>query len=337
LVCLNAKDHNGNLVSDSIYLSVMSSDMKGPEVLSINTLSTIISDSLLGSSNYFIDVVFNEPMNMSIKPLVLHENEIDLNNSIQYNIDQSFFIDPYNYRAIFQVNDENIEVEDIDLTISYAKDFANNTQQVYLETAFTSIDTKNPSIIDLEINTNELSLNENQLLFHVLFDEEMTQNEAIQFDFYPFLTPPTVLQQTDFTWLENDSLNASYELLSAADETEVYDVSVTNSTDLAGNLMVPLTLDDLLTIQGFLNVEQVHSERIQLYPNLITQGTRIYFKNISEQSIAKNCDLLSSEGKYVKSIGIEKIGDLWTSEPINVPTGVYFIKINQQSCRLIVL
>ena len=337
LVCLNAKDHNGNLVSDSIYLSVMSSDMKGPEVLSINTLSTIISDSLLGSSNYFIDVVFNEPMNMSIKPLVLHENEIDLNNSIQYNIDQSFFIDPYNYRAIFQVNDENIEVEDIDLTISYAKDFANNTQQAYFETAFTSLDTKNPSIIDLEINTNELSLNENQLLFHVLFDEEMTQNEAIQFDFYPFLTPPTVLQQTDFTWLENDSLNASYELLSAADEAEVYDVSVTNSTDLAGNLMVPLTLDDLITIQGLLNIEQLTSERIQFYPNLITQGTRIYFKNISEQSIAKNCDLLSSEGKYVKSIGIEKIGDLWTSEPINVPTGVYFIQINQQSFRLIVL
>ena len=165
----------------------------------------------------------------------------------------------------------------------------------------------------------------------------MTQNEAIQFDFYPFLTPPTVLQQTNFTWLENDSLNASYELLSAADEAEVYDVSVTNSTDLAGNLMVPLTLDDLITIQGLLNIEQLTSERIQLYPNLITQGTRIYFKNISEQSIAKNCDLLSSEGKYVKSISIEKLGDLWTSEPINVPTGVYFIQINQQSFRLIVL
>ena len=145
------------------------------------------------------------------------------------------------------------------------------------------------------------------------------------------------MQQTDFTWIENDSLNASYELLSAADEAEVYDVSVTNSTDLAGNLMVPLTLDDLITIQGLLNIEQLTSERIQLYPNLITQGTRIYFKNISKQSITKNCDLLSSEGKYVKSISIEKLGDLWTSEPINVPTGVYFIQINQQSFRLIVL
>ena len=101
--------------------------------------------------------------------------------------------------------------------------------------------------------------------------------------------------------------------------------------------MVPLTLDDLLTIQGFLNVEQVHSERIQLYPNLITQGTRIYFKNIPEQSIAQNFDLRSSEGKYIQTVKIEKLGPLWTSEPLNVSSGAYFIHINKQSFRLIVL
>ena len=56
LLCLNAKDHNGNLVADSIYLSIMSSDMKGPEVLSAGVLSTIISDSLVGNTNYFVDV-----------------------------------------------------------------------------------------------------------------------------------------------------------------------------------------------------------------------------------------------------------------------------------------
>ena len=178
LLCLNAKDHNGNLVADSIYLSIMSSDMKGPEVLSAGVLSTIISDSLVGNTNYFVDVFFNEPMNTEIKPLVLHDNEIDINNSIQYNINQSFFIDSYNYRALFQINDENIEVDEINLSISYGEDFAHNTQEPYHETSFVSLDTKNPSIIDFQSNTDLLNLNDNLLIFEVLFDEEMNQNQS---------------------------------------------------------------------------------------------------------------------------------------------------------------
>ena len=55
LVCLNAKDHNGNIVTDSVYLSVISSDMKGPQVLSTRSPSNIVSDSLVGNGNYYVD------------------------------------------------------------------------------------------------------------------------------------------------------------------------------------------------------------------------------------------------------------------------------------------
>ena len=68
----------------------MGSDMNGPEVLSTSSLSTIISDSLIGNGNYYVDVVFNEPMNTEMKPLIFHENDIALNNSIQYNVNESF-------------------------------------------------------------------------------------------------------------------------------------------------------------------------------------------------------------------------------------------------------
>tara|TARA_B100001287_G_scaffold214719_1_gene183586 strand:+ start:201 stop:4079 length:3879 start_codon:yes stop_codon:yes gene_type:complete len=337
LVCLNAKDHNGNVVEDSIYLSIINSDMKGPEVLSASALSSTISDSLVGNSNYFIDIAFDEPMNTEMKPLVQHENEIEINNSIQYNINQSFFSDPYNYRAFFQINDENIEVDNINLSISYGEDMALNVQDVYQETSFISLDTKNPSIIEFESNTNILNLNDNLLDFQILFDEEMNENQSAQFNFYSTPVIPVLLQQTDFYWLENDSLNVSYELISAGPEPVVYDINVTDATDLAGNLLTPLTLNDLITIQGVLNAEQIDPEEIQLYPNLIVQGTRIHLKNIAEDLFVKNFALMAADGKFIKTVTMEKKGTIWTSEPLDVPSGIYFVHINQQSFRLVVL
>ncbi len=272
-----------------------------------------------------------------MKPLVLHENEIDINNSIQYNINQSFFLDPYNYRAIFQINDENLEVDDINISISYGEDFAHNTQDPYDETSFISLDTKNPSIIDFVSNTDLLNLDENLLVFQVLFDEEMNQNQSAQFNFYPIPTPPVVLQQTDLSWLDHDSLHVSYELISAGSEPIICDVNVSEATDLAGNLLTPLTLNELLTIHGDLNADEMDTKRIQLYPNLIAQGARIHFKNVLDNAFMKDCNLLASDGKFIKTLNMEKLGPIWTSEPINIPSGIYFIHINQQSFRLVVL
>ena len=337
LICQNAKDHNGNIVSDSIYPSILKSDMKGPKVLSAGTLSTIISDSLVGNANYFIDVTFNEPMNMEIKPLVFHQNEIYIDNSIQYDINQSFFINPQNYRALFQINDENIEVNDIHLSISFGKDISGNIQDAYFETSFISLDTKNPSIINIETNTDLLNINDNLLKFQVLFDEEMNDSQPAQFNFYPMLMAPVILQQTNLEWLGNDSLNASYELISVGSESMIYDVNITDAIDLAGNLLSAVTLDDIVTIQGDLNVDEIDSKRIQLYPNLITQGTRIHLKDDADNPFIKDCNLLSSDGKFIKRLKIEKLGHIWTSEPINTSPGVYFIHINQQSLRLVVL
>ena len=337
LVCINAKDNNGNLVRDSIYLSVMSSDMNGPEVLSSSSPSTIISDSLIGNGNYYVDVVFNEPMNTEMKPLVFHENDITLNNSIQYNVNESFFLDSFIYRANFQINDENLEVEDINLEVLYAEDFAHNSQEPYTASSFISLDTKNPSIIDFESNTSVLNLNDNLLLFQVLFDEEMNQNQAPQFNFFPALSPSVIMQQTNLAWLDNDSLSVSYELLSTGDEPNLYDLNITDATDLAGNLLNVLTLNDLLTIQGALDLEIINTDEIQLYPNLLTQGTKIHLKNIAEHSLLKNCDLVSADGKLIKTLNMEKMGQLWSSEPINVPSGIYFVHLNQKSFRLVVL
>ena len=146
-----------------------------------------------------------------------------------------------------------------------------------------------------------------------------------------------MLQQTELSWLDNDSLNVSFELISAGTEPMIYDVNITDATDLAGNLLTPLTLNDLLTIQGVLNVEQISPKEFQLYPNLIAQGTQIHLKNIKEHSFVKSCALMTADGKFIKTLNLEKMGQIWTSEPLNVPSGIYFIHTNQQSFRLVVL
>ena len=180
-------------------------------------------------------------------------------------------------------------------------------------------------------------MNDNILKFQVLFDEEMNQNQPAQFNFNPIPIAPIILQQTDLEWLDNDSLYVSYELISAGSTPATFNLNITEGADLAGNTLIPISLDDLLTIQGTLDANNIRIGEIKLYPNLISQGTRIHFKNMGEYPFLNDCALLTSDGKFIKMLDIEKQGSIWISEPLNIGSGIYFIHTNQQSLRLVVL
>ena len=335
LICLGAKDINGNAINDSITPSNLYSDLKEPHIEYALPVVPVISDSLIGSNLYYVDISYNEPMEPGTIPLIIHESNNDLSGSIQYNFIESHYLDDFNYRAFFNIIDENIETDSIGITIIHGRDFSGNTQTEHTENLFVSLDTKNPSIVNFTTSTNSLTLGD-QLDISISFDEEMDTNQIIQFEYDPIITSPVELIQTNYNWGNTTNLNIQYELINSDVNPHSFDLNIIEGTDKAGNLLIPFGVDSVFSIPGSLGIENA-MESIQIYPNLIHSGDQIVIKG---NSFIQNTDFIkiyNGEGKLLKSTRFQKNGDLMCSPPLHIEPGMYYVQINNITRKLLVI
>ena len=335
LICLGAKDNNGNTINDTITPSDLYSDLKEPYVEYSMPVAQVISDSLIGSNLYYVDISYNEPMELGTIPLIIHESNNNLSGSIQYNFIESHYLDDFNYRAFFNVIDENIEEDSIDITIIHGRDFSGNSQTEHTENLFVSLDTKNPSIVTFTTSTNSLTIGD-QLDISISFDEEMDTNQIIQFEYDPIITSPIELIQTNYNWADTANLNIQYELINSDVNPYSFDLNIIEGTDKAGNLLIPFGVDSVFSIPGSLGIENA-MESIQLYPNLISSGDKIVIKG---NPLIQNTDFIeiyNSEGKLLKTTKFHKDGQFWYSSPLHIEPGMYYVQINNITRKLLVI
>lgn len=333
--CFEAFDVNGNAIIDTLIASNLYSDLRGPEVETIVSISEIISDNSVGSNNYYIDIDFNEPMDTTLLPLLIHESSQSTSQSLQYNIVESFPLNDMSYRVFFNVYDENVEIDNINLKILHGKDLSGNTQDLLTITDFIELDTKNPSISSFNINPNVLSL-DNQIGIQLTFDEEMDTTTLVEVGFNPAIVSPVVINQSYYTWMNTTNLQINYELLfSVAENTEFYQLNVLDGLDLAGNSLVQVDIDSAFSINGLGEVENLVKE-MRIFPNIISAGQHIYIDENFYLTHSK-VKWFNSNGVRMKDIEFEKSGTFWRSNPILEKPGVYYISINNESLKLIVI
>ena len=335
LICLGAKDLHGNIINDTITPSDLYSDLKGPHVEYSLPVTPLLSDALIGSNLYYVDVSYNEQMDPGTIPLIIHESNDDLSGSIQYNFIESHYLDDFNYRAFFNIMDENIEVDSIDIGVIHGRDFSGNVQAEYSEDFFVSLDTKNPSIINFSTSTNSLAIGD-QLDISISFDEEMDTNQIVEFQYNPIITSPVELTQTSYTWADSVNMNVQYALVNSNANPYSFDLSIVEGTDKAGNLLIPYGVDSVFSIPGSLGIEN-EMESILLYPNVITSGDRVVIKG---NPFIKNIDLIeiyNSEGKLLKKAKFHKDGAFWYSTPLHFEPGMYYVQVNNMTRKLLVL
>jgi hypothetical protein len=297
----------------------------------------MISDQTLGNQLYYIDIEFNEVMDVEFKPLVYHEGTVNLNASIQYDLSESYYLDSINYRAYFQINDQNIEEDSIDLKISLGRDKSQNTQLNQSNPLFVELDTKNPKIIGLNANATSLNTIDNLLNVSLLFDEAMDMTTSISVSYNPIISLPAELNQNNYEWIDNDSLDVSFLLSSAGPTEQIHAIEISEGTDLAGNLLIEFQEEDFITIQGTLNISANKIKPISLYPNITTSGQKITLVNIPKEYYDKDVHIYNSSGKLLKKIKVEANNNASQIISSHLDSGVYIVKICEETLRLIIL
>lgn len=331
------EDENGNSMIDSSYVGVVISDMHSPDVIGITKSHTVISDSVIGSSTYYLDVQFSEPMDTTIKPLVSHNATQSLTGTIQYNLPLSTFLDSTNFRAYYQIIDENIEIDPIHVQVDFGKDFVGNTQVVQTDSNFISIDTKNPSVVG--VYSNSYLLNQMNEPFNVvaLFDEDMLGTANAGLTFNPLITAPTQLVMIDSFWVNQITFEFNYELQGSPTQTEVYGITIESALDEAGNLLIPSDNIDYLTIEEILGLMELEEGNVLLYPTVLNSGKPLHIVGLNEQN-GENLlfKLVNLMGQVEQELIFEKSGDLYISSPLDLTPGMYFLRNKNLTFNIIV-
>ena len=338
MICVNALDSRDNPIIDTIYSSLLDSDMKAPSVSFSTPNKSVISDSLVGTTFYIVDTQFDEPMDTTVNPLVKHEAIQSLTNTVQYDFIASQYLDLVTFRAYFQVLDEGIEIDLVNLKVEFAEDFSGNIQEVFIDSNFITIDTKNPSVIGLYANDYVLDQLNDPFNVVAVFDEAMLEDKGVSLSFSPLITLPVVLSFNDSSWINSTTYSFDYELIASPAQSTEYGINIHSGVDLAGNKVVALDVPDFVIIDQVVGINGLSDLEFQLYPTFLKSGEIVFIhnnKNVDASSI--ELELINPMGQLAQKLIFHGDGSKFTSEPIIQPAGMYYLRNGSTSHKLIIL
>lgn len=328
-------DEHQNLMLDSIHVNLLISDMLSPTVLGGTKSHNVISDSVIGNNIYYVDIEFSESMDTLIKPLVTHNAMQTISGSVQYNFPISHFIDSFTYRAYFQVFDQNIEINPVHLMVDFGKDFVGNSQIAFIDSSFTALDTKNPSVTGIYANNNVISQNGQALEIISLFDEPMSPLLDANLSFNPIILSPTVINTIDSSWINSTMFSFNYVVNGPSNQVNQYDVLISGVTDEAGNLLIPYIAQNFITIEQLLQLTETSFNEIVLYPSIINNGSKLYIKGYPISSQDFNLNIFDMMGQRIGFLHFNQVGNLLVSPETNLSPGMYILQNDEFKFKII--
>ncbi len=122
-----------------------------------------------------------------------------------------------------------------------------------------------------------------------------------------------------------------YQRLAADIVGNSYGLVVENGTDEAGNLLNPSVRNDLFTIAGIAELKGISEQSYLVFPTVIEYGDRI---NISGLTGNFDISIFDSAGKEIYT-DISKDGENHRTSPLHLSAGLYYIKINDRTSKII--
>lgn len=295
------KDRAGNSPSTIGIDSLFSIDTKKPIIVSSVPNTTIISDLTVGTGQFSANIVYDEKMDTQQLPVLeLYQNGVIM-NSVTYNIFSSTWINDTIFKASFNVNDMNEEINSIDLKINFGKDFSGNAQVLNSLNSWVSLDTKNPEILVLTANNYMINSSSPDFELIGVFNEAIDNNNVPLFDFVASQNIANFLSvdSTNSGWINSTTYRSVYTFPNTTFMEPQIDIIPSNIYDMAGNSMVPNTFNNFFGINyDPLSVRAIKTiEDIMIYPNPILSGGRLSIVSAKEK--IEQVLIYSTDGKLL--------------------------------------
>jgi len=289
----NFQDQIGNMGTEMPSVDLFLLDTKAPEVISITSNEPIIADAQAGSATLFVSFMFDEMMDTSADPSVALVAGEDLGNSFTLNNGLSAWSSDFTYSAVYDVSDENLEVDDISFEIDSLNDLAGNTASSIQSENLLTLDTKNPQV--LLISANEYLLQNGDVGpegFEIIaiYDEAMDPFEPlVSFPDENPLTNSLDPNPSNSGWLNDVTYSAVFDVNSATETLEDIDVQFGIAKDEAGNTQVNALYSDYFSIMidSTVTVSEMMLDEntLFLFPNPVQPNDWINLNNSSLDGI----------------------------------------------------
>ena len=247
-----AKDAAGNTMTAWTASNTFSVDMRQPVVSSITPSSATINEGDAGANGFSITITFDEAMDTGTNPTISFPTVgEDPTSDGTLAAGSSNWSDNTTFVQNYTVTDNNLEMSDIDVRVSGAKDAAGNTMTAWTASNTFSVDMKQPVVSSL--TTSSATINESTSSFSitVIFNEPMDTGTNPTIDFPTVGEDPTsdgTLAAGAGSWTGSTTFTRNYTITDNDLEMSDIDVRVSGAQDLAGNTMTAWTASNTFSV-----------------------------------------------------------------------------------------
>lgn len=341
LTISNFEDLAGNSGGQSVQEDLAVLDTLAPSVASSNSNESAVSDNEVGTATVFIDIEFSEPMDESATPALSWSSGTDVSNSLVLNAGLSAWNGDQIYTAVFDVVDENLEVNAIDLIVESAMDANMNMMASSTLEDVLILDTRNPEVLvvsanDYLLENNDVGAENFSLL--AIFDEPMsTATPLISFPDENPLTNGITPNPAASGWVNENTFEAVFDVNNTVEDLPDIDIQIGNASDAFGNPQENIIFSDYFTIMIDSSVtvaEILLEKRPLLFPNPVLKGADLQLQTGSLAGQVQ-LDILNLNGQIVWN----EVKTVEASSQLNVgngqlATGMYILVITHEGIRV---
>ena len=297
------------------------------------TGNTVLFDALVGDAVVEIDLTFDDEMNQELWPTVQFNSMGNPLSSLVLNEDLSGWDDAYNFRAIFDLIDENVTIASADADFSGAFDLGMNevTPDDFL--VGVQIDTENPQVVELSTSNAvyDLSNTSTPLVVTIDFSESMNIPvlPVVEFTDSQANSMFSIVSQT---WIDNTTYEITYSLTSILNvEISNIGFTITDAQDDLTNPMQPYTSEGVLDLNLVSGVEEFAAQQVSIYPNPVKEGGNVVIE-MASIPVDLNVAVVDASGKLVQTLPIVNAGssNLMFSTS-GLAAGNYFVQLRSGS------
>ena len=226
---IGAVDYAGNVSEDYTPEHEFEIDTLNPTIVSISTNDSLITDDdTPGDATFVVTVEFSEGMSTGISPTVSFNPAVGTTLAF-YTED---WPDSDTYTATYDVSDGNVDHDNVQIDVTGTQDIAGNPQEDYTPENEFGIDTVNPTVTTVAINTDPMY--ESDLIQQVVvtFDEAMDTgtDPSVTFGGGAFAS------NSDGAWTASDTVwTETFTLTDNDEEITGVTVGISAAKDAAGN------------------------------------------------------------------------------------------------------